>query len=95
MKIKYQIANDYCPCCKREFEDQQLSHLKEYELTDKAIEEYGDWKDMFESVDDQFGYAEELISDELNFHVLTRGYPKVSEIEIKKVVAYIKDKYQI
>lgn len=95
MKIKYQIANDYCPCCKREFEKQQLSYLKKYELTDKAIEEYGDWKDMFVFVDDQFRYAEELILDELNFHVLTRGYPKVSDGEVEKVVAYIKDKYQI
>lgn len=95
VKVKYQLEQDFCSCCKRAYDKTEVSKEKEYELTDKAIEEYGDWKELFEFEEDQFDYVEEFITAELNFYLTGEARPTVTATEIQKVVHYIKEKYDL
>lgn len=95
IEVKYRIAQAYCPCCERDFEEEKISDVRVYELSEKTIEAYDEWKDYIKWGDNLNDSIENMLYDELNYYVLgIHDLLRVRDEEINKIADYIKEKYK-
>lgn len=86
--VKYQTYEEYCSCCGREFEEEELGAIREFDIRIQDIFEWAQWYSAEDIYEEEIeSTIDEYIYDTIRFYALESNEDlKLCEGELKKVI---------
>lgn len=88
--VGYQTKQTDCGCCGQPLPEEKKSEIREFEITENDLEDWGDWEDIVKFDDEMHGIVDEFVHETISFFATTSDeVVTVEDNEIRKVRQFI------